>query len=551
MAKRSRSTARRSRETVANASSGNESAEKTVTPSDGDPSLRHDAAWLGGSVLLTVLVLWSGVPLGIPGEWVWPTRPASFLIAGNLVVPVAVVGLYLAAVEAMVFAVRSAAVPRAIPLLGLVCAGTVVSIGVQSGVGGVSGLMRSTFLLFDDRASGYFTESRPFVDDLAGFLDGYEDTVAEGEYLHQGTHPPGLITGYILLDKLVRSVPALQSFSEAIRSPEAVDAAEVLAAYPEGPGPQPYAVLHLFALATVATCAAAVVPIWLLLRPTLTDEAAFRVAALWPLLPSLIVFAPKSDLLLPIFPLTVAVLWRTAVTTAPSVAAYARAAAAGLVAGAGLCISLAVLPTYAAVAIGGVAASRGLRPGWKPVAALVASGAGGVAVWIAGFGLAGANLLAIWSGNLANHARFYDYNPRTDWAWLAVNPVEASLAVTLPLVVFAAVHWRQVRPRPDPATTSVEDASRRATRFIAFGVLIAWAMTWLSGKNMGEAARLWIVFDPWVVLVAGLAIGPSLTPGRWRLLAIAIGIASVATVLRVDGFGMVEQLSASPIAPTG
>ena len=39
-----------------------------------------------------------------------------------------------------------------------------------------------------------------------------------------------------------------------------------------------------------------------------------------------------------------------------------------------------------------------------------------------------------------------------------------------------------------------------------------WLVLWLSGKNMGEAARLWLLFMPWPVwLAAGYFAARSLT----------------------------------------
>jgi hypothetical protein len=68
---------------------------------------------------------------------------------------------------------------------------------------------------------------------------------------------------------------------------------------------------------------------------------------------------------------------------------------------------------------------------------------------------------------------------------------------------------------------------------------------WLSGKNMGEAARLWLVFMPWPVwLAAGFfaprsdAAGGSGTHSA-RIAAVLFVVqmaVSIGTVTRVTGF---------------
>ena len=85
----------------------------------------------------------------------------------------------------------------------------------------------------------------------------------------------------------------------------------------------------------------------------------------------------------------------------------------------------------------------------------------------------------------------------------------------------------------------------RGTRLaaIAWSTAFVWGTLWLTGKNSGEAARLWIVFLPWLVWLAGPMVAQMATPARWKwlrpvLVVLAIQLAVCAlTVSRVNGFG--------------
>ncbi len=185
------------------------------------------------------------------------------------------------------------------------------------------------------------------------------------------------------------------------------------------------------------------------------------------------------------------------------------------------------------------------------VPAITAAAAGfsapGLVAWI----VLRINLLHVWWLNFQNHAAFYGQYPRTYWRWLFVSPVEFAVAAGLPLTVLAM--WAIFRQRRDAIGCSA-------------GHVWAWLLTlgilWLSGKNMGEAARLWILFMPFLVWTAasmfdplsaeaeganacdqpllGLAAGQSsgqFLSGRSWMQALALQLATtIALVTRVVGF---------------
>lgn len=168
----------------------------------------------------------------------------------------------------------------------------------------------------------------------------------------------------------------------------------------------------------------------------------------------------------------------------------------------------------------------------------------GVAVPLIAVSLWGqCNIIAIWFQNLQNHGMFYTHNSRSFGTWLAVNPMEAAFALGLPiagLVILGTIR-------------SLRD---RASAAIGFSQTIAWIavwlILWLSGKNMGEAARLWIFLAPWPVITAAtatLSIGETkpLTDHRfsWQVLLALQLLVTLWTMVCVDGFHFAELIPAS------
>jgi hypothetical protein len=272
---------------------------------------------------------------------------------------------------------------------------------------------------------------------------------------------------------------------------------------------QDQAVLWLAALAMQAAAALAVVPIYLIVHRYSAASTAWRAAALWPLVPALAIFLPKSDVLYPFVGLSFVWLWLEA-TRRRSVL---RSFVAGVVFWLGLSLSLALLPVaFFAVTVSvweawchwSAITRREQKPGisempgfWRSAqlrhlvicgaGAAVVFGALSLIVWLA----TGMNLFTIWAWNYRNHAAFYSHWPRTFWKWLLVNPVEFAMAAGLPVALLALCGIaRSMRRGRDPAAG------------LTWAALITWGLLLLSGKNMGEAARLWIFSLPWVICIA-------------------------------------------------
>jgi hypothetical protein len=102
--------------------------------------------------------------------------------------------------------------------------------------------------------------------------------------------------------------------------------------------------------------------------------------------------------------------------------------------------------------------------------------------------------------------------PRTYLAWLIINPIELAIALGLPAAVWCAVGL--VRPRCVPRSA-----------WATFAVLF---LLNLIGRNMGEVARLWMLFLPPLLPAAGAGL-TRLEGGPWNL-AISAGLLGLQTL---------------------
>jgi hypothetical protein len=192
------------------------------------------------------------------------------------------------------------------------------------------------------------------------------------------------------------------------------------------------------------------------------------------------------------------------------------------------------------------------EPSQRLVLAL-ACGFGAFCAGTAAFSLAlEINLPAVWVWNLRNHAQFYEQYTRTYWKWLLVNPFELAFAAGLPVSVLAA--------------TGFGIASRRLrggelAPYVAYAAV--FGVLCISGKNMGEAARLWLFLQPWVLWLSAPcfeSVGPALPadepscgapfarrssagtagPTGWIVLLVLQFLTCLASATRIDGFHLSE-----------
>ncbi|MGC8639273.1 MAG: hypothetical protein ACP5XB_05265, partial [Isosphaeraceae bacterium] len=327
----------------------------------------------------------------------------------------------------------------------------------------------------------------------------YPVWIQSQDSLHIGTHPPGLIALECLLIRTMEHNPDLTdlllrvmpwSTAQGFRQLEKMDRRAIPRA--------DRAALYAASLITLLACAGTVVPLYLLGRSVLPARAAWVAASLWPLAPAAILFQPDADAAYPFLSTSVLALaaWATGNRgIAPSVM---LAILCGIVLAFGTFFTLAFLPVGLIVALV-IVFAPGVSNARK-AGLIVAISLGFVSLISLGWVLTGANPLVIWTWNLRNHARFYVEYPRTYLAWLAVNPIELCVALGLPAVVWCGCGLAGPRSVP-----------RSAWATLAVLVLLN-----LIGRNMGEVARLWMLFLP-PLLTAASAGFCRLKGGPWSL----------------------------------
>jgi hypothetical protein len=522
--------------------------------------------WLIGitvaGALAALALLWTDVvPLGVPGEWTWGRlsyTTLSLVWAGMVCGAAAAVYLAFTAWgdRRMEAAGRGEAV---IWLGGLVVAGFGWLTAVQSmSIEGL-GLGKAPYVLYYRRTEGYFWQARYDVRSVPDFLAGYETLLAERDYLHIGTHPPGLALLHYGLLEVCRTSPRLVAGLEATEPEIVANTLNLIQTQSRGSAHEvtrtDAACLWLATLLTQAAAALTVVPLFLYARLSAPRAAAWRAAALWPLLPAIAVFLPKSDVLYPLIGMTAGWLFRLGWVRARdriggvSILAWLIGS---VVLWGGMVLSLAFVTVIALIGVQAVCdtaadphPSRSRAAHWLhyATAALCCSGCALVSLglMLSLFGSFGLNLLSAWQWNLSNHALFYEHNARTWWKWLLVNPIELTLAVGVPVV--AVAKWGAFQALQD---------WRRYVGSPVLPFMIVWGLLWLSGKNMGEAARLWIILMPWLVAATVNALGPAVESTAaagalqrrrlWLGLLALQCVVAAGTTLRVDGFHFTELL---------
>jgi methylthioxylose transferase len=523
------------------------------------PSYVSDVALVGVALLATLtsglFLWWTNIPLGIIGEWTWDRHKATLfelLFGPGGLIALVVGGVWLTWMWAGDRRIVSAmGMERILWWTGAVVLGGAWYATVIGGTPFPHGSGRAVWVLFYPGPSGYYTEARGGVD-RRQFLATYRARVERGDdVLHIGTHPPGLVAAYWVLDDLRQTVPGLDRTLAATLPDEVrewwglIDEQTRLRG---GTVPQDdERLLWLAALVVGLFVVLGMLPLaWLIAREYGT-LAAWRCAGLIAAVPALVVFWPKSDALLAGVSITLCALWVYAWDQRGVVGAIVGGGIAGAWAWGGINLTLGLLPTLVWLGVWTLAEVwRGegshldrVRAGlWR----VVPGGTGFVAVfsgltcviwWL--FDLA---LPWVWLANLRNHAGFYDVYPRSFAGWLLVNPWELALSLGGPIVVCAV--W-----------SVVARGAWRSPMVVA--TLVVAALLWMSGKNSGEAARLWEFQSGWWLIVAAPCVTGCPVVGSpdrehaasgsrvWLWLWGLQWVACVATAWRVAGFHVPGQ----------
>ena len=459
------------------------------------------AIFLLQAVLIVVLIAalaFRLLPAGVPGEWEW-NRLADWakLQWDGLAIASLGVAVYAAFVTLglRALAVKRSRIFEAASLVALFFASVCIQVIVPMGAPAGYDLTKWASVNYFSGSSGYFQIARAkAAADPWKFLADYPDWIRTQDVFHIGTHPPGLIMAQCLVLRVMDQNPRLRT-ALLDHMPPSVDAGFRIFA---NPGDRPLtaaerAALYATALLTLVACAGTVVPLYLLARAALPAHTSWAAAALWPLAPCANLFQPVADTAYPLLSTTALALavWAVRPTEQKRLHMAAKlllAFVSGTVMAFGMSFTLAFLPVGLIVAltiIGHTSAPRRTR-----AFLILATGAGFLSVLGGGWLLSAANPFVIASWNLKHHAQFYVEYPRTYRHWIWVNPVEMIIAVGLPAAVWCLLGYSEWRAVP----------------ISSWSTLLVLALVNLTGRNMGEVARLWMLFIPPLLLAAGVGI---------------------------------------------
>jgi hypothetical protein len=449
------------------------------------------------AVMILAARLLQGLPLGIPGEWVWghSSLPANLL-------PALLAGLLLLAFVLWLARLNWANLPgskRAINLALLVLLVFVLQISLINAVGAPWISLGS--IIISPNATTYFSLSLE-IKDVRTWVASYPDLMSALPY-HARTHPPGLTLFFYGVRKLL--APIVSSTAQPF-----ADWAQGYRVFGLGPTAGDATAAFASALLIALLGALSLVPIYLLCRELMLDRAALFAALLVGTLPSLLLLSASPDLILLFLASTT--LWLSYLAWK-----YARPLPAFL---AGLVLALSAFLSFGLLAVGLwlalLAFVGALRRPDRP--AVVRTFAKLLLAGLAGFALVHLALYLLWDYHPLAVARqaFSAHRDvtvaeqaRTYWKWVLMNPVECAVFAGLPLVLAAL--WAIPVLRRDPEL--------RCLNTFLLATAVTFALLDLSGTVRGEVGRIWL-FLFWPL---AMAAAPALERShRSVLLAIVI-----------------------------
>ena len=458
------------------------------------------------------------LPTGVQGEWTWPRIWKTPNVTG-LTTAVAVAIGYAA------FVVRGWAKlsepvrdrrRETIWVPGLAIAAVVVQVGLAIGAPPPYDLTRAVVVPFSRVATGYFEVARDEAgDDPWKFFATYPEWLARQGADHLGTHPPGFIATYRVLLSLMERNEGLAGLVVALTPPSMTEGFRKVEAAQGGPVSRAdRAAVATAAFLALLAAAGSVVPVYILARASLPPAAAWVSAAAWPLAPSLNLFQPLLDTSFPLIAAT-ALAFAAWSTRPPGGVPDGRrwiglATASGAVMGFGMMFSLAFLPVGLIVAL--LVMTSPATPWHRRVATILWIGVGFGLIVAASWATTGADPFAIWWWNLKHNARFNEGGQRSYLNWLLVNLLDLAISSGLPAFAWFVVGCLGLR---------------RAPRVVWCGLAVILLLD-LSGRNLGEVARLWMLFLP--ALLPAVGAGFAALGGGRQALAVTVGLTTFQTL---------------------
>jgi hypothetical protein len=451
-------------------------------------TIKHPSLWF---IPLMTLIVCAGVasrqiPLWIPGQCAWAFRDELNGLAAALLLAILI---FLSFVYAGWMRRRETmSAWREASHVALVCALALV-ISLATRIGENFGLARLAILTINPASGGYLVAAYD-TRHQSDWLERYPDVMKK--YHHVATHPPGgvaLMRWWLAQSRENRAW--LDAAEEAtVLSPGA--RLNAVAEFCAGAWQHPYNAADVAAAfwgGFTFLLFAALMPacVYLQTRVLYGVEAAINAATLSAMVPSFVLFAPSCDLTYAFCSaLTLAlVAWGTA-RNQP-----ALLFAAGVVAGCGIAFSFAVNGVVL-IAIGFVLLqSRGTT--WQILLLRVGLLLGGIAVVALLLHVAGLDWLATWRGMSAGATKANVESGRDYKVWLFFNLADFFTFLGLPATALVFIAIRR----------ALTDGKDLAALLLPSGVAIL--LTDVLGYTPAETARIWMLFMPPLLALAGAA----------------------------------------------
>jgi len=453
-----------------------------------------------------LLVLARSLPLGLPGEWVWPyvqqveVTPAAWLLAAALACLILL---------ALVWRkVRKSKAKLALWLAGLVIVAWLVQLFAAFAAG--RSLLYLGACVASPISTTYYAEAEK-VPGFVQYIKEYRDSMPELSQ-HAATHPPGAVLIYYGLKQFsYRLVLAASPVTFAYLDSHSAEVRLWQEALAKGAGFMP-SQLQLLAAAVTALLfgllsSLGVVFLYLLTRRLADEDSAALAALCYAVVPAWVVFLPSLDLLYP--PVVLAICWL--VVSAWQTGSWPRALIAGMLLAGLIFVNfgmLAVVVICALVFFGLWQRSKRTPEKRKAALKLAVTFAVGFVVPLVAWCAIG-HVPEVFVKAMAAHRALT--RTRTYPIWLGLNLVDA-------LFFMGAATW----PFLALAATRKWSKSYKLLGLFASAVVIVLLLVDLSGSVLGEVARIWLFFE--IALLPPIAFLARERLGKY-LLALPAGLA--------------------------
>jgi methylthioxylose transferase len=445
-------------------------------------------------ILLSLLgalgaIFWviSNRPIGVTGEWTWPTRT---VIGANLPVALTGVALLIAAAGWLTRVKRwekTSRRGRAAWLVALVLLAWLLALGIlqmPDQPGYVAG-----GIIAGPQTTSYFTAALNMTHLAVAIKEFPLHMQSTNQLIHVRTHPPGPIVFFWSINRLMESSPGLQRITERLYRLSDRQDISALTEYVTRDLGFPFTRAN--SLAAVASAALLplfgslfLLPLYWLGRRLFDPDTALRGCLLATVIPAFLLFAPAIDQLVLLFAVLIMASFPPLLKRGNPVIGLAFAL------GVFISLGLMILPLFLGLWwLLDSRAGKNLR--LAPPRKLALGIIGGAAIFLAFYGLLrlilGFDFPQVVKIGLSAHREITLHEAaRTYWKWVLYNPVEFAFFLGVPISLWALAGLRGG---------------------FALGWIASLLLLNFSGTVLGETGRIWLFLMPPAALIAAARLG--------------------------------------------